>query len=941
MSNKKICHTTCYMCACRCGVQVTLENDEIKFVQGTPDHPVNRGVLCGKGNAAVMKQLSPAKLRAPLLRRPNAARGSGEFEEISWSHALDLLSKRLARIREENPNKLAFFTGRDQMQALTGLWAQQFGTMNWAAHGGLCSVNMAAAGLLTTGFSFWEFGEPDWQHAKLFMLWGVAEDHASNPIKIGITKLKKRGAKIIAINPVRTGYQAIADEWVPIRPGSDGMLALSMIHVLLSRRLVDEDFLVRFTNAPHLVLQAPQTAEHGLIVRDENGEPLCFDMDKNIPAACAAGASPALCWEGKLPDGRRVSSVFSLLKEQYLVDEYSPAAAESICGVAAADIERLALEVATAAFDSDLFIPTPWTDSAGRTQEGFVGRPVAMHAMRGISAHANGFQTCRTLHLLQALLGAIDAPGSHLARPPYPKPIHSLPRPAVASAAGVPLSSPPLGVPRGPEDLAVNDNGEPLRIDGAFSWDAPLSLHGVMHNVLANAAAGIPYPIDTLMIFMANLAWNSSMNPSDACAALTATSDNGDYRIPFIVVIDAFHSEMTQYADLVLPDTTYFERHDTISLLDRPISEAHAACDAVRVPILPIKRDVRPWQEVMFELAVRLGFPAFVEETGDAKYHNYEDFIVRFESAPGIGFLSGWREATGESGLRGKAPADQWQRYEENQCFYRKELPVSARYLRFANRDYLRFAKDAGWIRDDKAEMTISLYSEVLRKFQLAGEGFGTRVPPREDQRERLRTHCQPLPFWSSPNTSSAEYPFFAVTQRPMFMYHSWDSQNAWLRQIADRNPVFINHEHGREMGLADGDAVWLVSPKARVAARVKLMSGVERGTVWTWNAIAKRPGMWGLDANAAEASDAFLMNHLIDEKQRVAGNVFFNNDPVTGQAAWYDLRVKVCRMSAEEEAQVFAVPDTAPATDAPVRLRHIVGTPNRLTRSFRDVLFR
>ena len=104
------------------------------------------------------------------------------------------------------------------MQALTGLWATQFGTLNWAAHGGFCSVNMAAAGLMTLGYSFWEFGEPDWEHARLFVLWGVAEDHASNPIKIGPQKTKRARRKIIAVNPVRTGYQAIADEWIAITP---------------------------------------------------------------------------------------------------------------------------------------------------------------------------------------------------------------------------------------------------------------------------------------------------------------------------------------------------------------------------------------------------------------------------------------------------------------------------------------------------------------------------------------------------------------------------------------------------------------------------------------------------------------------------------------------------------------------------------------------------
>jgi anaerobic selenocysteine-containing dehydrogenase len=122
-----------------------------------------------------------------LRRKPGALRGRNEFDEIEWDEALAIVEARLRAIRTTDPRKLAFFTGRDQMQALTGLWAQQFGTPNWAAHGGFCSVNMAAAGLYSIGFSFWEFGAPDWDRAKYFVLWGVAEDHSSNPIKIGST----------------------------------------------------------------------------------------------------------------------------------------------------------------------------------------------------------------------------------------------------------------------------------------------------------------------------------------------------------------------------------------------------------------------------------------------------------------------------------------------------------------------------------------------------------------------------------------------------------------------------------------------------------------------------------------------------------------------------------------------------------------------------------
>ena len=267
--------TTCYMCACRCGIKVWLADGKIRYIQGNPEHPVNKGVLCAKGSAGIMQHYSPARLDKPLLRV--GERGKGEFREIEWDEALEIATSWLAPIRERNPDELAFFTGRDQSQALTGWWAQQFGTVNYAAHGGFCSVNMAAGGLYTLGGSFWEFGEPDWEHTKYLMMWGVAEDHDSNPIKLGLGKLKGRGAKIVAVNPVRTGYGAIADEWIGIRPGTDGLFAFALIHELLNADRIDLDYLVRYTNAHWLVMHNPHGADDGLFARDADGKPLCWD----------------------------------------------------------------------------------------------------------------------------------------------------------------------------------------------------------------------------------------------------------------------------------------------------------------------------------------------------------------------------------------------------------------------------------------------------------------------------------------------------------------------------------------------------------------------------------------------------------------------------------------------------------------------------------------
>jgi len=945
-SRQRTRYTTCYMCACRCGVKVTLEEDDrIRFVEGNPRHPVNRGVLCAKGNAALMKQLSPAKLRGPLRRRPGSERGAGEFEAIGWDEALDVLTERLRRIREQDPKKLAYFTGRDQMQALTGLWAQQFGTLNWAAHGGFCSVNMAAAGLYTLGHSFWEFGEPDWARTRYFVLWGVAEDHGSNPLKLGLEQIKRRGGKFVAVNPVRTGYQAIADEWVPVRPGTDGLLALAMVHVLLARELFDWTYLVRYTNAPQLVVCTPGEPGDGLILRDQNGHPLAWDLEaEGFADATAAGIKPALFGDYQAPDGRPLKTVMTLAAERYLDEAYGPERAAAVTGVPAATIERLALEMAHVAFEEPIEVACEWHDWAGRRHPSFVGRPVSMHAMRGIAAHANGFHTCRAIHLLQLLLGSVDVPGGHRAKPPYPKPIPPPLKPARAGAPGQALDASPLGFPAGPEDLVVDDQGRALRIDKAFSWEAPLAVHGLIQLVITNAVKGDPYPIDTLLLFMANMAWNSSMDTEQVRDRLREKDEDGDYKLPFVVVVDAFHSEMVAFADLVLPDTTYLERDDCISLLDRPISEPDAVCDAIRAPVVAADRDVRPWQEVMIELGVRLGLPAFVEDDGAPRYRDYRDFITRYEKAPGVGFLAGWRGGDGERALRGEPNPEQWQRYIDNECFFRHELPEHTRFYRFANRDYLELAREAGF-NAGAEPIVMALWSEPLQRFRLAGQGLYPGARPPAHLRERLVAHFDPLPVWYPPQTEEGlekRFPLHAITQRPMAMYHSWDSQNAWLRQIAARNFLYMNRREAELAGLEDGAWAWVESTNGRIRAQVRHMEGVEPRTVWTWNAIARQPGAAALVADANEAVEGFLLNPLIPEllPQSVGGGTLPNADPVTGQAAWYDLRVRIYP-AAPGETATWPRPEVLPPLPGmeaprPLTLRYASHEPVPLHRSAR-----
>ena len=913
-SKQTVHHTTCYMCACRCGINVTTEEKDgiphIRFIQGNRNHIVNQGVLCAKGSAGIMKQYSKAKLQHPMIRRPGTERGDGIFDPISWDDALDLLTKRLAHIRATDPKKLAFFTGRDQMQALTGLWAQQFGTPNWAAHGGFCSVNMAAAGLYSIGYSFWEFGSPDWDRAKYFVLWGVAEDHSSNPIKIGLDKLKSRGAKFVSVNPVRTGYSAIADEWVPIRPGTDGLFALAIVHELIKHDWIDHEYLVKYSNAPWLVIDAPGTSQDGLFLRDAEGKPLLFDQTTQSFCRMEKGVAPALNWTGDA-NGKAVRTVFSLILDRYASDHYAADAVAARCGVPAEQIRRIAAEIAHVAFKETIELPCVWTDIYGNVHNTVVGRPVAFYAMRGISAHSNGFQTCRSLHLIQMLLGALDGPGNFRSKAPFPRPIPPAQLPendaSLINAPNTALSKTPLGFPTRPEELALDANGNALRLDKAYSWEAPLASHGMMHAVIKNAVEGDPYEIDTLIFFMANMAWNSAMNTAETQDMLKAVDEAGNHKIPFLVVADAFDSEMVRFADLVLPDTTYLERYDAISFLDRPISEPDAAADAIRHPILPLDRDVRPWQDVLVELATRLKFPAFINAEGERKFAGYTDFIVNYERAPGIGFLGGFRGKDGNKSLRGEPNPNQWKAYIKAESFFAHHWPENQRWMRGVNRDYLQAATDAAFI--PKPEPIIAqLYSEPLQKFRLAGQGlYAGPTPTRAVDKARLTKYFDPLPVWYStddvggamgaPAASPATdvFPLHAITQRPMMMYHSWDSQNAWLRQIIAQNYLYVATSKASELGLNDLDWVWVESAHGKIRCQMKTMEGVEANTVWTWNAIGKMSEAWGLAKDASEATVGFLLNHLISESVRSStGERLSNSDPITGQAAWYDLRVRI-----------------------------------------------
>ena len=919
--------TTCYMCACRCGINVHTKEGKVAYIEGNKDHPVNQGVLCAKGSAGIMQVNAPSRLRAPMKRV--GERGSGEFEEITWEEAYDIAVSKLKPIRDEDPSKLAFFTGRDQSQSFTSLWAQGFGTPNYAAHGGFCSVNMAAAGIYTMGGAFWEFGQPDWDHTKMLMIFGVAEDHDSNPIKMGLGKIKARGAKVVGVNPIRSGYNAVADEWVGITPGTDGLFILSMLHCLIKAGKIDLDYLSQFTNAPVLLDETGGSAEEGLFLKDKDGK--AFVIDRNT------GKLAPFDGKGVYPDltgthrkaGVTHRTVFHHMIERYMSEEYAPEAVAERCGISAKRIRKLAAELADVAFNQAIELDRPWTDFRGKKHDKMVGRPVSFHSMRGISAHANGFQTCRALHVLQIMLGSVETPGGMRFKPPYPKPATAHPKPHCKVTPGAALDGPHLGFTHGPDDLCLREDGTAARIDKAFTWENPMSSHGMMHMVISNAHAGDPYKIDTLFMYMANMSWNSSMNTSGVIEMLTDKDEDGNYVIPNIIYSDAYSSEMVAYSDLILPDTTYLERHDCISLLDRPICEADAVADAIRWPVVEPDRDVKGFQSALCDLGARLGLPGFVNEDGSQKYEDYADYITNHIRRPGVGPLAGWR--VGEDGLqggRGEVNEAQLDAYIENGGFWMEHVPEDAAYYKPFNMGYQDWAVKMGFF-DAVQPYIFQLYVEPMRKFQLAAEGHGERQPP-EHLRERIKHTLDPLPIWYSnePENLADQYPVTALTQRPMAMYHSWGSQNAWLRQIHGHNPLYVPTKIWEENSFEEGDWARVVSPHGEIVVPVAHMAALNDNTVWTWNAIGKRKGAWALEENAPETTKGFLLNHLIHELLPANGDGmrWANSDPITGQAAWFDLKVRIEKSDVAGQTLPDFAPQQSPVGKGPKDLAWKLG---------------
>jgi anaerobic selenocysteine-containing dehydrogenase len=233
--------STCWECSICCGSLVTVSDDRVVSIAPNPENPYSKGAFCIKGiRGAESLTYGPARLTHPLRRK--GPRGSGEWTPISWDAALDEMADRLAGVRERyGPRAIAgavsgSFFSRGVILALT---MRSIGSPNWMINQDLCggcrAVSARATGLNITS------GE-DIARARTILLVG-RNPSAADPVQwAAIKQAKKRGARLIVIDPKRIPACDLADVWLRPRPGTDAAIALAMINLMISEGRHDRDF---------------------------------------------------------------------------------------------------------------------------------------------------------------------------------------------------------------------------------------------------------------------------------------------------------------------------------------------------------------------------------------------------------------------------------------------------------------------------------------------------------------------------------------------------------------------------------------------------------------------------------------------------------------------------------------------------------------------------
>jgi anaerobic selenocysteine-containing dehydrogenase len=551
--------TFCALCVSRCGATAVTVDGRFTALEPDPDHPTGRA-LCVKGKAAPAIVSHADRVLHPLRRTAPKGADDPAWERISWEEALDTIAARLTAIAAASgPESVVFGSASPSPSAISDSvdWITRlrraFGSPNFTCSMELCGWGRYLASMYTFGAAVPGAFMPDLERAGCILYWGYNPSVARLVHATATVDARRRGAKLVAIDPRRAGLASSADHWLRVRPGTDAALAIAITGVLLERGFYDVEFVRRWTNAPLLV-----RADSGRLLRSEDvpgaepGRYVAWDAAAAGPVTYDPATRRYDVDEARLAlDGRytvgdlECRPVLAVLADH--CHECTPQAAAAITGVPAAEIERVA--------------ETLWRS-----------RPVAFYTWSGLEQHSGTTQTIRAIGVLYALLGCLDAPGGNVLFTPVPaNPIDGIELLAPEQRAkAIGLEERPLG---------------PARFEFLTGADF--------------YAAALDGRARALVNFGANLvmAHGDSARGRDALAALD-----------FAVHADSFLSPTADLADIVLPVASPFEA-EALRIGFEVNQEAQSLVQ-LRRPVQAPRGEARSDLEIVFALATRLGLGA-------------------------------------------------------------------------------------------------------------------------------------------------------------------------------------------------------------------------------------------------------------------------------------------------------------------------------------------
>ncbi len=257
----------CQGCTTACGVLATVKDGRLLSITGNPEDPNSQGSVCAKGVAGPSILYDPYRLLYPLQRV--GKRGEGKWKRITWDAAYTTIADRLRQIRASgHPEEFAFQQGRNRSTDIINRFLNAFGTPSSFNHRALCSLNRRAAILATIGETDWDLG--DYENSRYILNFGCnwAEAHQGHiPVAIRMMRGRERGAKIVTFETRLSNTAALSDEWFCVKPGTDGLIALAMAHVICSEGLWNRTWFDTWSNYPaqeyaqHVAQYTPELAE--------------------------------------------------------------------------------------------------------------------------------------------------------------------------------------------------------------------------------------------------------------------------------------------------------------------------------------------------------------------------------------------------------------------------------------------------------------------------------------------------------------------------------------------------------------------------------------------------------------------------------------------------------------------------------------------------------